>query len=192
MKSKLILCLALVLSSGLVSCSTTTRHSVESQQWGSVTNGLQLSLSVLVAGDRNDPEFEVAFRNMGAQDVSLNLGIMLANGTVQLPDKIHLSLLDGSGRKRELLFSDPPVAGRLDAYVVPLRAGSIYTLKLRLDQFWSSSTDEFRLKLEPGRSEISAGFQGDGAGTDNADMTGMKLMNFWKGQLQSNVVVIVE
>src|ERR1700690_1953759 len=38
MKSKLILCLALVLSSGLVSCSTTTRHSVESQQWGSVTN----------------------------------------------------------------------------------------------------------------------------------------------------------
>jgi hypothetical protein len=151
-----------------------------------------MSLSVLMTGNRNDPEFEVALRNMGEQDVSLNLGIMLANGKVQLPGKIHLNLTDGSGRNRELLFTYPAVAGRVDVYVVPLRAGSTYTLKLRLDQFWSPSPEEFRLKLKPGRYEVLAQFQGDGAETSNLDMAGMKLMDFWKGKLQSNVVVFVE
>ena len=166
------------------------RH--ESRQWGTAANGLQMSLAILTTGDRDDPAFEVAFRNMGEQDVSLNLGMMLANGKVQLPDKIHLGLMDGSGRKRELHFSDPPVAGRVDAYVVPLRSGSTYTLKLRLAQFWSPGTEEFRLRLKPGRSEMSAQFQGDDVEASNLDMAGMKLMNFWKGKLQSNVVVIVE
>jgi len=89
---KLILCLALALSAGLLGCSTTARHFIGSRQWGSATNGLQLSLSVLTTGNRADPEFEVALRNMGGQDVSLNL----ANGKVQLPDRIHLSLMDGN------------------------------------------------------------------------------------------------
>lgn len=195
MNPKILLGLALVLGGVLLGCSTSMRHSIESRQWGAATNGLQLSLTVLTTGKRDDPEFEIALRNMGEQDVSLNLGIMLANGNVQLPDKIHLSLMDGSGRNRELHFFDkryPGSAGRMDDYVVPLRAGSTYTLKLRLDQFWSPSPQEFRLKLKPGRYEISAQFQGDGAGTSNADMAGMKLMHFWEGNLQSNPVLIVE
>jgi hypothetical protein len=191
MKPKLLLGLALVLSVSLFGCSTTARHSIESRQWSPATNGLQMSLSVLTTGHRDNPEFEVAFRNMGEQDVSLNLGMMLANGSVQLPDKIYLSLMDGSGSNRELHFSDPPVAGRVDDYVVPLRVGSTYTLKLRLDQFVSPDTGD-KVKLKPGRYEISARFQGDGATTSNLDMAGMKLMNFWKGKLPSNVVVIVE
>jgi hypothetical protein len=48
------------------------------------------------------------------------------------------------------------------------------------------------LKLEPGRYEISAQFQGDGAEHVNSDMQGMKLMDFWKGKLQSNVVAIAQ
>jgi len=188
MKPKILLCLALVLSGGLPGCSTTPRHSVGSRQWGPANNGLQMSLSVLTTGNRENPEFEVAFRNVGKQDVCLDLGLMLDNGRVQLPDKIHLNLLDGSGRNRELDFSDrmhPGVAGRLDDYVVPLRAGSTYTLGLRLDQFWSPSTKEFELKLTPGRYEISAQFQEDRAETRN-------LIFVWKGKLQSNIAEIVE
>ena len=192
---KVLLCFALVLSSGLASCSTTTRHSIESRQWGAATNGLQLSLTVLTTGKRDDPEFEITLRNMGEQDVSLNLGRMLANGKVQLPSKIHLQIVDGSGKNRELDFSDKrygAIGGRMDDYVVPLRTGSTYTLKLRLDQFWSPNTGEFELKLKPGHYEISAQFQGDSAETSNPDMAGMKLMHFWKGNLQSNPVLIVE
>lgn len=217
MNRKLIFCLALVLSGGWSDCFSTALGSPpditnvsnqidpatglpmspkhESRQWGAKTNGLQLSLSVLRTGQRETPEFEVVFRNMGEQDVSLNLGMMLANGKVQLPDRIRLSLRDGSGRKWELYFSDKryaAVGGRVDDYVVPLRVGSSYTLILRLDQFWSTGTEEFELKLKPGRYEVSAQFQGDGAGTSNADMAGMKLMHFWEGNLQSNPVLIVE
>jgi hypothetical protein len=195
MKPKIILCLALVLTGGLLGCSTTTSRSIENRQWGPATDGLQMSLSVLTTGQRENPEFEVAFRNLGEHDVSLNLGMMLANGKVQLPGKIHLQIVDGSGRSRELHFSDKryaAVAGRVDDYVVPLRAGSTYTLKLRLDQFWSPDTQEFALQLKPGRYELSAQFQGGGAEHFNTGMEGMKLMNFWKGKLQSNVVVFVE
>jgi len=80
----------------------------------------------------------------------------------------------------------------VDSYVVPLRVGSTYTLKLRLNQFWSPSTQEFRLKLRPGRYEVLAQFQGNGVETSNADMAGMKLMHFWEGNLQSNPVLIEE
>ncbi|MGA2555839.1 MAG: hypothetical protein ABSG04_06140 [Verrucomicrobiota bacterium] len=197
MKSKIPLCLALVLISSLLGCSTTARHSIADRpssgsttdrQWGPASNGLQMSLSVLMTRHRGDPEFEVAFWNAGEQDVCLNLGAMLANGKVQLPDKIHLNLLDASGRSRELHFADrryPGVAGRLDDYVVPLRVGSTYTLRLRLDQFWSPGTQEFELKLTPGRYEVSAQFQEDRAETRN-------LIFVWKGKLQSNSVEIVE
>ena len=191
MKQKLLHCLALVLSGGLLGCSTTSRQSIESRQWGPATDGLQMSLSVSMSNPV-DPAFEIAIRNVGEKDISLNLGMMLANGKVQLPNKIHFSLIDGSGRKRELHFSDPPVAGRVDDYVVPLRSGSTYTLELRLDQFWSPGTQEFALQLKPGRNEMSAQFQGDGAEHFNTGMEGMKLMNFWGEKLQSNVVVVVE
>jgi len=202
MKPKILLCLALVLSGGvfdycLTSCADTNTPPVSTNSaqrivtatvLGSATNGLQMSLSVVVNGHRDNPEFEVAFRNVGERDVCLNLGFMLDNGGVQLPNKIQLNLLDASGRNRELLFSDrryPGVAGRLDDYLVPLRAGSTYTLKFRLDQFWSPSTKEFVLKLTPGRYEISVQFQEERPETRN-------LIRLWEGQIQSNTVEIVE
>ena len=44
-----------------------------------------VAVCLKVRQPKDEPEFEVAFQNMGEQDVSLNLGIMLANGKVQLP-----------------------------------------------------------------------------------------------------------
>lgn len=191
MKLNLILCFALVLSGGLSGCKTgSTRGSRGNQQSGAVTDGLQMSLSISKSSNPDDPEFEVAIRNVGEKDVTLNLGIMLANGKVQLPEKIRLNLADKSGKTRELFFSDKrfaAISGRVDDYVVPLRAGSTYTISLQLDQFWSPDTKEFELRLKPGRYEVSAQFQGDGAEHINTDMQGMKLVTFWKGKLQSNV-----
>src|SRR5882762_9505959 len=105
---------------------------------------------------------------------------MLADGKVQLPDRISLNLTNEGGRIRKLSFFDkryPAVAGRMDSYIVPLRAGSIYTLRLSLHQFWSPDTKEFDLKLLPGRNQISAQFEGGGAKFVNFDMPGIKFMN---------------
>jgi len=46
------------------------------------------------------------------------------------------------------------------------------------------------LKLFPGKNHITAQFEGGGAKTSNLDVPGLKLINFWLGNLQSNVLVI--
>jgi hypothetical protein len=152
-----------------------------------------MSITALNSSDMSVPAFQVALRNIGERDVTLNLGIMLANGKAQLPDRIRLSLMDAGGRIRELRFFDkryPAIAGRVDDYVVPLRAGSTYILTLSLDQFWSPDTKEFQLKLSRGKSQIVAHFEGGKARTDNLDTPGIKFMNFWEGDLDSNALAV--
>jgi hypothetical protein len=162
-------------------------------QWGVTVDGIQMSISLTTPGRVDVPEFQIAFRNSGTQDVTLNVGIMLANGRVQLPDKIDLDLTDANGQTRRLKFGDKrylTVAGRVDDYLIPLRSGSIYTLKVSLDQFWSPETKEFDLKLTPGKYQITAHFEGTGARAVNLDTRGIDLLNFWKGKIQSNTLAI--
>jgi len=180
MNTKLFVFLALALSAALCGCRTA----------GPVTNGVQMSLSVSGSGKPADVMLEVAFHNAGDKDVCLNLGKMLANGNVMFPNKISLALRDSSGKRQELHFIDrrfASISGRLDDYVVPLRAGSTATIQLSLDQFMPSDGGN-ELKLRPGHYAVTATYQGSGAETSNLDMTGMKLMNFWKGKLVSNAV----
>jgi hypothetical protein len=159
--------------------------------WGLTKQGLRMSISATGRDKAGNPEFHVAFENVGEQDVSLNLGMMLANGKVQLPDGIRLNLTDAKGKTRELHFADkryPGNAGRVDDFVVPLRVGSIYTLKLPLSQFWSPSTKETTLELKAGKYHLSAQFEGGGAKHDSSKF----IMNFWEGKLQSNTLTLDE
>jgi hypothetical protein len=162
----------------------------EGLRWGQPSDGIQMSLA---AANLDRSELQLALRNVGDHDVTLNLGVMMANGKVQLPNYIGLSFTDPQGRTRVFKFADKKhsvVAGRLDDYVVPLRAGSMYTLKLNLNQFWCQETNEFEINLPPGKSSLTARFQGRGAGAVNLDMPGIKLMNFWLGQVESNTLTI--
>lgn len=177
----------------LLSFASSRVQPIENSQWGAPVDGLQMSISSTDSHNLDIPELQVALRNVGKEDVTLNLGFMLANGKVQLPQNISLDVTDAAGQKRKLKFFDrryPGVFGRLDDYVVPLRAGSTYTLKLSLDQFWSPETKEFKLKFFPGRYQITAQFEGGGAKASNSDLPGIKLMNFWLGKLQSNIMVV--
>lgn len=193
LNGKFLLCLGLILSGSLMGCRTAnTSYYPKNRRSGIISQGLQMSLSVSMAHPA-DPGFDIAIQNVGDKDVCLNLGTMLANGKVMFPDKIELNLVDGHGKSRKLQLTGPgAISGRMDDYVVPLRAGSTYTVHLQLDQFWSPGTQEFAVQLKPGKYEVSAQFQGAGARTGNNDMEGMKLMNFWKGNLESNPVFIVE
>lgn len=177
----------------LLSPDSSGGRAADNSQWGAPIDGLQMSITALNSSDMSVPAFQVALRNIGERDVTLNLGIMLANGKAQLPDRIRLSLMDAGGRIRELRFFDkryPAIAGRVDDYVVPLRAGSTYILTLSLDQFWSPDTKEFQLKLSRGKSQIVAHFEGGKARTDNLDTPGIKFMNFWEGDLDSNALAV--
>jgi hypothetical protein len=163
------------------------------QVWGPGTHGLRIGIAP-VSSDRLSPaaaEFYVALQNTGDSDFVVNLGHMLANGKVMFPAAIRLMLTDPAGQTRELQFFDrryPGVAGRVDDFTVALRTGSMYALRVSLDQYWSPATKEFELKLASGRHRIAARFEGQGAVAGNLDMQGVALLNFWKGTAQSNVV----
>lgn len=157
------------------------------QAWGKPYGGLRIGIATVNRDSASsaDVQFEVAFENIGTADFVLNLGYMLANGKVMLPFSVRLVLTDPSGQTRELQFA-ATVAGRLDDFTVSLRVGSVYTIRVAMDQYWSPSSKEFDVKLTRGRYRVLARFQGEGARTRNSDMPGLALMNFWKGTVQSN------
>ena len=154
------------------------------------TDGIEMSL---ISTDPSGHNLQVSFQNVSDRDVTLNLGFMLANGKVQLPGYIHLRVSDSSGHERVFEFADKKhgaIAGRVDDYVLPLRVGSVYTLKVTLDQFWCQETNEFEIPLMRGKNRLTAQFEGRGANHVNLDMPGIKLMNFWLGKVESNTLVI--
>jgi hypothetical protein len=139
----------------LAACEQTDQH-----PWGESSDGIRLSIE---STDRDGHSLQVAFQNLSDRDVTLNLGYMTGNGKVQLPSYIRLNFTDAQGKEKLFEFADKThsfVAGRLDDYVVPLRAGSIYTLKLTLDQFWCRETQEFEVPLRPGENRLTAQFEG--------------------------------
>jgi hypothetical protein len=75
----------------------TTDRAVDNLEWGQPSEGLQMSLE---ASDSNRAELQVALRNTGDHDVTLNLGHMMANGKVQLPNNIELNFTDPQGKSR--------------------------------------------------------------------------------------------
>ncbi len=183
---RLILTQAICLLIFLFSASA-SRPARETLQWGQPVGGVQMSLT------STDSNLQVALRNIGDRDVTLNLGAMMANGKVQLPNNISLNFTDAQGKTRRFKFADeryPGVAGRLDDYIVPLRAGSTYTLQFTLDQFWCDETREFSIKLLPGKNYVTVRFEGTGAKLVNLDMPAIKFMNSWLGRVESNTLLL--
>jgi hypothetical protein len=160
--------------------------------WGPSVDGLRIGVS---APARTDPKasaaFDVSLQNTGTEDFILNLGSMLANGKVMFPSAVRLVLEDRSGSRRELdYFARQTIAGRLDDFIVALRAGSTYTLRVSLDQYWTPATKEFDVKPAAGRYRVWARFEGQGATTRNLDMQGVGLFNFWRGNVQSGATEV--
>jgi hypothetical protein len=190
MKFLQLLCSFVVLGVGVHAQPTPNQD----REGGAVISGLRMALSPAAWSGSLPPEgavFEVAIQNVGDTDVVVNLGGMLGNGKVMVPDAIVFTLADAAGKTREVRFSDrrhAGVSGRVDDFAVPLRSGSTYALRLSLDQYWSPATQESVLRLADGRYRIAARFEGQGAKAVNLDMQGIALMNFWKGTLQSNSV----
>ena len=155
-------------------------------------NGVKLKISIRVANPKNIDSLRLyaTFENVGDIDTFLNLGMMLGNGKTLLPEAVRLVLTDVNGQVRELHFFDRKhagVGGRLDDYAVPIRAGSAYTLRLSLQDYYCPKSREFVLNLKPERYSVRVKFAGNGPQYLNVDTAGLKLMPFWTGKLESNV-----
>jgi len=157
-------------------------------EWGTTNAGLRMAISSVASGTERPEErrFYVAIENVGDGDVMVNLGYMIANE--MSPLAVRLVLTDPQGATRDLHYFDRRggIAGRADDFLVALRAGSVYSLRLSLDRYYSPATKEYELKLARGPYRIEARFEGHGATTLNLDTRGIALFNFWKGTLRSN------
>jgi len=184
----IVLCCAAALVAGTYVRQTPFAITAD---WGAPHAGLRMAISspTTATETRRGPQFIVAIQNVGESDFIVNLGYMISNGTVMLPEAVRLVLADPQGTTRELEYFDrryPGIAGRVDDFVVALRAGSSYTIRVSLDHYWSRATKEFGIKLARGHYRIEASLDGQGARHTNLDTPGIGLLNFWKGQLRSN------
>jgi hypothetical protein len=188
MKSRLLCAIVLVATAGE---RTSSQSPLDTPQaWGQSVDGLRIGISGARTRPSSDAAFILSLHNTSARDFVVNVGEMLANGKVMFPRAVRLALTDPAGLARELQFFDrryPAVAGRIDDYTVALRAGAMYSFPVSLDQYWSQATNEFVLKLAPGRHRVSARFEGTGAISRNLDMQGVALLNFWKGIVESSI-----
>ena len=176
-----LLCLCLL-------AATSRKGSAFDETWGAPVGGLQMSLA---AFEEAGPQLEVRFRNVGESDTLLSLGEMVGRDSRQFPTRVHFIFRDEAGKEFDLSIGHPRVAGWAGEYSVPLRAGSTYGLKFRLNQLWSRDiADAASPRLRPGRYRIYARFPGEGEKPRNWGETDVMSTNRWKGTLQSNLVTL--
>jgi len=161
--------------------------------WGHPADGLRLSVALVPALDpaQKDADIEVGFENVGTEDKTLNLGMLLANGHLQEPDAVRLDVTDAKGKSMTFdLCEIGAIAGRVDDYVVPLRHGSTFCFRVSSRHYLSLQSMGTIAELPAGHYTLTAHFEGKGAqlAHQNGDLAGIALMNFWKGGLDSNAV----
>jgi hypothetical protein len=152
--------------------------------WGEEVNGLRMRIYPDHSGDppTSMPSFRVELLNSGESDFVLNLGLMLANGNKQYPTKIVLIVTDAADKSRQFSLIEPGgIAGRVDALVVPLPAGSSFSIPVRLGKYWAAASMEFDYKFKAGTYYIEAQLMGTDAGG-----FAIPAMPYWKGTIVSN------
>jgi hypothetical protein len=173
----------------------------EKSQTGEAVDGAQLTIGENGLIKPGVPNLQVVFGNVADHDINLHLGSI--GGSSPRPCKLDdrdisctfnfkLNVSDENGVTRTYTFRGMSyVAGRLDPYIVYLRAHSTYTLELGLDQFWSPATHEYQsLALSRQIYKISLEFEGREPGIVNLDQSYISKMTFWKGKLTSNSLTV--
>jgi hypothetical protein len=160
-------------------------------QLGQVNRGLEMNvgLDATDVGQSRVPKFRVVLRNAGEDELTLNLGIMLANGKRQYPNAIVLIVTDSQGKAWQFDLNEPEIiAGRMDPLIVPLPVGSTFSMPVDLEKYRAAGSGEFDHKLTPGTYFLEARFSGRGLTQQeaNLDVKGLALMPYWTGSITSN------
>ena len=128
--------------------------------------------------------FRVEIRNLGDQDLVLNLGMELANGAKQYPDAVSYTLTTPDGRILHLESMEPGiVAGRVDPLIVPLPAGAMFSFLVDLNEYDAPREKVWHLTFPRGRYTLQAEYTGRAVPQSqaNLDVQGIALMHYWVG-----------
>jgi hypothetical protein len=162
----------------------------EAKAQGKAVDGLRIRLQLHPAekDKKLSPQCEVTLENVGESDLNVKLGFSLANGKSHHPDALRLLARSKGKATRSLTYAAiPGVAGRLDPFVVPLPAGSSYTLRIAFDKYADSETGD-RLDLTVTDYGIAAELVGEAVTETNPDVQGLALIPCWQGKARSNEI----
>lgn len=158
--------------------------------FGKPVNGLRIKLKfdekVAIASDST---CEFVIQNVGESSLNLQLGVMLGNGESHHPTSLQLVVHENE-KATSLVYSQPRIAGRMDPFVISLPQGSSYTLRCPLNSFVHAESGR-QYDFADHRYELNAALVAKPVIDANPDMSGLKLMRFWQGTVQSNRVAAV-
>ncbi len=155
-------------------------HVTMAAEWGSPVHGLRVSLGV-EAGT-----VVVAFENVQEnREMFLPLGVV-GFGHAEF---VHLYLILPDGTRRQLRYvgGSGVAPGRLLPFIVPMMAGSVYSMKTPL-RSWrlGSNFDPVEEELSRGASLQAEIVAGESLQRDYVNCYGLNI--FWSGSAVSNIV----
>jgi hypothetical protein len=140
--------------------------------------------TLLLASTGTPALFRVEIHNPDNQDLTLNLGIELANGTRQYPNAMSFKLTTPDGRILHLEPVGPHIiAGRVDPMIVPLPAGATFSFLVDLNEYFAPKEKALHLTFPSGSYTLQAEYSGKATplGQTNSDVSEIALMNYWVG-----------
>jgi hypothetical protein len=176
-KNLLVVLVASLLLRPVVSAALNPRGQASDEPVG----GLQIAVfpEPDESGHGKVPKFRVELRNVGEDDMILDLGGM--NGKKQDPKNIALTLFDARGRSLHLVDLTQPMyaAGWVGPMFLPLPAGSRFSIAVDLARYWlPMSDDEVEKPLAHGTYWLQAQFSVKGDSQPERSS--------WSGTITSN------
>jgi hypothetical protein len=188
------LILVLVLCTGVLFVLRQVTYAKQAES-GNALPSLQLTVGFDSVKDEHaaTPKFRVTLRNNSENDLCLNIGFLLANGKMQFPQAISLSVVDATGKTLPLGSLKPGyIAGRVDPYILPLPAGGLFSFSVELKDYVAGLPKDNGNNghLRPGAYSFVARFASQGV-KDEGVSGDARLMPLWAGAVTSNQLKIV-
>jgi hypothetical protein len=156
---------------------------------GAAFKGLRLGLNFIVteSGGKRQRHCNLVLQNVGDTDLNVWLGFSLANGKSHHPSAVRLFARSKGHKTQTLIYPSLVVSERVDPFVLPLLAGSSYTMPCPFYAYVDSEAGE-RIDLTSKDYWISSELTGEAITKTNQDLQGLALMTFWEGKVRSNEV----
>jgi hypothetical protein len=171
--------------------------------WPAFGQTPQVELTLQCQTSAKATDLRMALRNTGTIDANLVLGITLGNGREYIAETLILEVKRRDGDDVESYqYSDPDrsyaIAGRVDPWIVPLPAGSEFSITRPLNQFHprvpgASTRVAGQLSLEGGAMDLRLKLISRPQDRPRGDDTvGPGLVHVMPGELQSQWIHVPE
>jgi hypothetical protein len=158
--------------------------------------GLQLSLQAVEAknGEKTPSHVRVVVENVDTKDLNVWLGFSLNNLRAHYPERLSLIARAPGEKAREFHYTNHQggIAGRMDAFVVPLPAGASYSLRCAVDDFVDADFKPIDFTSKDLSLAVELDSNGNAERADDRGKPAEALIPCWEGKVRSNEIKFVK